>query len=775
MGDALGNGLSDERPAHSVELGAFYMDRYEVSKEFWDGVFEWSVANGYSYARASVGNEDAHSGKEANHPVIQVTWYDAVKWCNARSQREGRIPAYYADAALTEVYTSGESAPYVRWTDGYRLPTEAEWEKAARGGLEGAFFPWGDTISYEQANFCLNPAYAEGSMPYTSPVGSFGPNGFGLYDIAGNVSEWCWDWYGAYSAGAQVDPVGPASGSVRVVRGGDWMHCAEECRVAHRSTSRDPSWADQWTGFRSVLPAERPPPPLLTVTPESHDFGTIRAGMTSERTFLVQNAGGGVLTGEASVGAPFSIVSGGGYSLAAGASQEVTVRFSPTVAGQHNRTVTFTGGAGASRGVTGVATSVTPLIVVTPASQDFGTIKAGATVERAFVVQNAGGGILTGGASVGSPFRIVSGGTYSLAAGASQEVTVGYDPTVAGSHSASVMFTGGGGAIRRVSGSATSLPVGGMVGNPSGTFLMGSPETGPYRTDREGSRTSRPGLETTVHRVSEVSPSLTAGDGASRSVSEQASAPAQWIWIPPGTVTIGSPAGEADRAEDEGPQRVARIDQGFWMGSREVTQREFHAVMGYNPSRFVGNAERPVEQVSWEEAVSYCARFTEMELSAGRLRVGWVYRLPTEAEWEYACRAGTETRFSFGDDLGYAGLSDSAWWAGNSGERTQPAGTRQPNAWGLYDMHGNVWEWCSDAYARSHDEADVNNSQDARGISDRVARGGSWMEAGDRCRSASRGYADRGERIDGVGFRVVLAPVKSEARERMAEKRKGGS
>ncbi len=274
MGDSFGEGEDNERPVHTVTLSAFYMDKYEVTKALWDEVYQWAVSRP---AELRYSFKSAGSGKAAGHPVHTVTWYDMVKWCNARSEREGRVPAYYTSAAKTTVHRTAVVVlqnDWVRWDAGYRLPTEAEWEYAARGGLSGNRFPWGDTISHSQANYysywesgrpesSYDVSPSEGFHPtdavggagflYTSPVGSFGANGYGLYDMAGNLWEWCWDWYGAYGSAAQADPRGPVWGSSRVFRGGGWLYDAWHCRVSDRS-SFGPGSSFRDYGFRSVLP-----------------------------------------------------------------------------------------------------------------------------------------------------------------------------------------------------------------------------------------------------------------------------------------------------------------------------------------------------------------------------------------------------------------------------------------------------------------------------------------------------------------------------------------
>jgi formylglycine-generating enzyme required for sulfatase activity len=267
MGDTL-DGETDALPVHSVYVSAFYMDANLVSYTLWQKVYQWATNHGYSF-------DNAGSGKAANHPVQNVTWYDVVKWCNARSEMEGRASAYYTDASQTAVYRSGDidlGSASVNWGAGYRLPTEAEWEKAARGGVSGARFPWGDTIDWSRANYYASPAdfsydinptsgynppFNDGVIPYTSPVGYFAPNGYGLYDMAGNVNEWCWDWYGTYPAGSVTDPQGTGSGSLRVIRGGGWRFSAFICRSAFRDFNY-PSIRVNIFGFRVVLAPGQP-------------------------------------------------------------------------------------------------------------------------------------------------------------------------------------------------------------------------------------------------------------------------------------------------------------------------------------------------------------------------------------------------------------------------------------------------------------------------------------------------------------------------------------
>lgn len=267
---ATNEGSGAELPLHTVYVSAFYMEKYEVTKALWDDVYQWATNHGYGFAYLG-------SGKATNHPVHSVSWYDVVKWTNARSEKQGLTPCYYTDAGQGTIYKTGTiniSNSCVNWvTSGYRLPTEAEWEKAARGGASGHRFPWVDTenITHSRANYNssaslvydtsstrgFHPTFATNGWAYTSPVGYFAPNGYGLYDMAGNVCERCWDsydatWYGNPGA-TQDDPRGPGgTPSLRVIRGGVWDNYADDSRCAGRDYGLPSTVSADYVGFRCV-------------------------------------------------------------------------------------------------------------------------------------------------------------------------------------------------------------------------------------------------------------------------------------------------------------------------------------------------------------------------------------------------------------------------------------------------------------------------------------------------------------------------------------------
>ncbi|MCB9549961.1 MAG: formylglycine-generating enzyme family protein [Myxococcales bacterium] len=249
-------------------------------------------------------------------------------------------------------------------------------------------------------------------------------------------------------------------------------------------------------------------------------------------------------------------------------------------------------------------------------------------------------------------------------------------------------------------------------------------------------------------------------------------------WIPPGTFTMGSSAGEAGRYSDEGPQHEVTLTRGFWLGDTPVTQALWLAVMGENPSRFK-DVDRPVEQVSWDEAVAFMA-------ALGPHLAGDLPRLPTEAEWERACRAGTDAAIWTGEwallgESNAPALHPLAWYGGNSGESfdrddgvdssgwrekqlahtragTRKVGLKAANPWGLYDMLGNVWEWCGDPGPRTYTAA-AQVDPVGTAASSRVSRGGAWYSSARRVRAASRYWFVPGYRDVALGLRLAVQPA----------------
>lgn len=251
----INTGIDPDSGEYCIALDPFCLKATEVTLEEWNRAYQWGLTNGYAF-------ENEGSAKASGHPVQTVNWYDCVKWCNALSEMEERTPCYYLDSTHTQVYKMGQhdvSNSWVNWqANGYRLPTEDEWEYACRGGTVGKRFPWGSNIiSHAFANYDADwgasydlsdgvgyhPAYADGVTPYTSPVGSFQANGYGLYDMSGNVFEWCWDWDSE------------AVGSRRTMAGGSWSLAPMSCKCTGKGVG-PPGTAMNYIGFRPLCSQE---------------------------------------------------------------------------------------------------------------------------------------------------------------------------------------------------------------------------------------------------------------------------------------------------------------------------------------------------------------------------------------------------------------------------------------------------------------------------------------------------------------------------------------
>jgi formylglycine-generating enzyme required for sulfatase activity len=238
------------------------------------------------------------------------------------------------------------------------------------------------------------------------------------------------------------------------------------------------------------------------------------------------------------------------------------------------------------------------------------------------------------------------------------------------------------------------------------------------------------------------------------------SPPTNMVFIPPTTFKMGSPTNELHRNINEGPQTTVMLTRGFWMGKFEVTQGEYLDVTGTNPSIFPGDSSRPVSSVSWPDATNYCWLLTQRERTAGRIPAGTLFRLPTEAEWECVARAGTSTRFSYGDDPDYASLTNHAWFSLNGNFTVHPVGQKLANPLGLYDITGNVWEWCQDWLGDLPGGTVINpQGPPSNPIGWKVIRGGGYDFGESDCRSARRYFFGMHPALtdSNLGLRVVLA------------------
>ncbi|TWT43247.1 formylglycine-generating enzyme family protein [Botrimarina hoheduenensis] len=226
----------------------------------------------------------------------------------------------------------------------------------------------------------------------------------------------------------------------------------------------------------------------------------------------------------------------------------------------------------------------------------------------------------------------------------------------------------------------------------------------------------------------------------------------EFVEIPAGDFVRGSPKEELGRQSDETPEHRVTISQPFRVGRYEVTQAQWVAVTGDNPStfaRYTESPQLPVERITWDEAVAYAERLTQIATGA--------FRLPSEAEWEYVCRAGTTTRFPWGSDIEHRDLPSYGWYYPLSEGRSRPVGTKLPNAWGLYDLHGGVWEWCRDGFEPYPVHA-VTDPQGASTNDLKIIRGGSWFNEPEALRSANRHRHARDSRLSNLGFRLVWIP-----------------
>ena len=826
-------GFADEHPRHRVRITKpFYLGAREVTV----GQFgQFVEATGYRTEADKDGKGGRGITKSTSitieqpspkytwrnvgwsqtdaHPVLNVSWNDAVAYCQWLSKKEGKT---------------------------YCLPTEAEWEYACRAGTTTRYYYGDDPGSLEQ--------YAWRSM--THPVGEKQPNAWGLFDVHGNVAEWCADWYGPYAAQEVGDPKGPETGSGRVCRGGGGLlSVAAHYRSAHR-TGPPPGYRNFSLGFRVATGTPQDAKAAMdeaaqeAASEEAARKATMEqaAQKAAQEAAVAQTAQkecseslGSPVEITNSIGMKLMLIPAGEFMMGSPSSDDWAASEEKP---QHKIRITTPFYMGRCE--------VTQAEYETLMGQNPSRFKGAANPVEQISWDDA--------VEFCKQLTVKEGKTYRLPTEAEWEYACRAGTTTRYSFG-DAWATLGEYAIYRPNSDQKTHLVGekkpnawglyGMHGNvgewcadwKAEDYYATSPTDDPIGPARGSLRTSRGGSWRdaswycrSAHRFEEqpdyrnfslgfrvvqgelsekakaameqaamerVAMARTVQKAASEAVAAQAaqkecserlgtevevvnSIGMEFVLIPAGEFMMGGTTSpeetvrffaldedDAKRFTGEQPRHKVRITRPFLLGVYEVTQAEYEKVMGDNPSR-LKDAANPVEMVSWDNAVEFCKRLSAKE--------GKTYRLPTEAEWEYACRAGTTTRYGFGDDpailRAYAWYDDGmykanpvdhdlratlgayAWYGDGSDKKPHPVGEKKPNAWGLYDMHGNVWEWCADRHGPyAGDEA-----SDPRGPetgSGRVRRGAGWNSTAWSCGSSFRGRCS-GCRHNFVGFRVVL-------------------
>jgi formylglycine-generating enzyme required for sulfatase activity len=718
--------------AHEVTLTQpFYIGIVEVTQEQYERV---------------MGKNPSHF-KGVNNPVEMVSRVDAMNFCRKLSE----LPAE-------------KNAGRV-----YRLPTEAEWEYACRAGTSTKF-----TFGDDKSNLGDYAWFDMNSSSKTHPVAEKKPNAWGLYDMHGNVNEWCSDLY---------DELPSWQGSLGVVRGGSWDRNAAICESAYRFGSNG---GDNSFGFRIAI--------------SFPDISQRLDRIAAEKAILAEPP----LVN--SINLALKKLPAGKFEMGEGSRFHEVTLTQPFYIGivevtqeQYERVM----GANPSN----FKNLTNPVEIVSwEDAMSFCRKLSELPAEK----------------NAGRVYRLPTEAEweYACRAGTSTKFTFGDDESNLGDY-----------AWLDMNSSSKTHPVAEKKPNAWGLYDMHGnvwelcsdwygeyqegavsdpqgPQKGSYRVSRGASwsngalfagsrKANQPddrdhtngfrialSLSNIPQRADRIAAEKAKAEAdriaaekakaeADRIAAEKAKAEADRIAAekailaePPLVNSINLalkklPAGKFEMGEGSRVHEVT-LTEPFYIGIVEVTQEQYIRVMRTNPSNFKG-LSNPVEQVSWEDAMNFCRKLSELpaEKKAGR-----VYRLPTEAEWEYACRAGTKTEFTFGDDESKIG--DHAWFDMNSSNKTHPVGEKKPNEWGLFDMHGNVWEWCSDWYGEYPKSVAINPNGPKTGQS-RVVRGGSYRNVASLCRSAHRINDGSSQRFSYLGFRVALSYIEiSQEADRIA-------
>jgi len=744
-GDELGR-LEDESQHQVTLTQGYWLGKYEVTQ----GQYQAVMGENPSEQQDTWG--DYHN-IGINYPVYNVSWNDATNFCaklTAIEREAGRLPEGYE----------------------YTLPTEAQWEYACRAGTTTALNSGKELSGYWECPEMDEVGWYSGnSSKELYPMGQKQPNAWGLYDMHGNVSEWCLDWYGDYPTSAVTDPTGPDTGEYRMIRGGCWNSNADHCRSAVRYHNL-PSRVSSDDGFRVALalfskniivpltPGENATVPLSDtvnldlnwIEPGTFMMGSPEdeLGRGGDETRHQVTLTKGYWMGKYEITqSQYEVIMGENPSRFIGADQPVElVSWEDAMAFCEKLTE--------KERLVGRLPTGYKFTLPTEAQWEY-ACRAGTTTTF-----NNGTDIETDEEVYGECPNLDPLGWYWCNSGEKTHPVGQKLPNAWG------LYDMHGNVMEWCQDAKVRYP----------TTPIADPveeDTEPYYAVRGGSYSyyddGAKNCRSAARNVRlNTSTSLSIGFRVAL-VSKDKTIPLpdnvklDMVWIEPGTFMMGSPENEDFRWYDENQHEVT-LTRGYWLGKYEVTQAQYRAVIKTNPSEFMG-ADLPVECVTWKGAMYFCDKLTSIERAAGRLPEGYKYALPTEAQWEYACRAGTTTALNSGKNLSHweecPEMDEVGWYGGNNGdEMTHPVGQKLPNAWGLYDMHGNVQEWCSDWYEEDYPTTAVVDPTGPDTGLRRVVR--SDVGLARNCRSASRSSRDDTSDWNGwssvLGFRLALVPTK---------------
>ena len=621
--------------------------------------------------------------------------------------------------------TKGNSFPVVKvsWNDcqtfikklnvltgkNFRLPTEAEWEYAARGGNKSKAY------KYSGSSTINNVAWYKANAGIIKPVASLQPNELGIYDMSGNVWELCNDWYGNYSGEAQTNPIGPASGDYRVQRGGSCATSADQCRISYRGAA-DPTAPFDHVGLRLCLSTE----PSFTVNGVSFDMvevegGTFTMGATAEQT--------GVFGDEK----PTHQVTLPSYYIG---KTEVTQELWQAVMGSNPSNFT-----GKNLPVEKVSWDDCKTFIAKLNALTGKNFRLPTEAEWEFAAR---------GGNKSRGYKYCGSNTLSDVAWYVDNSDNKTHPVAAKTPNELGIYDMSGNVLEWCNDwYSSSYYTSESQTNPTG------PDSGSSRVRRGGSwnysentcRVSRRGNTTPSFRYNYLGLRLCLSADESFTVNGVSFA---MVPVAGGTFTMGATSEQGTNIDsNEKPTHQVTLSS-YMIGKTEVTQALWLAVMGSKPSYFRGD-NLPVEQVSWDDCQKFITKLNAL--------TGKNFRLPTEAEWEYAARGGNMSqgyKYSGSNEIG-----DVAWYDNNSGNKTHSVATKAPNELGIYDMSGNLWEWCSDWYGSYSSTAQTNPTGPDSG-SNRIIRGGSWGHDLLDCRVAIRGAIGQTSRSIGFGLRLAF-------------------